>query len=465
MENTSDFLELKELSEISSKYNSQTNIENNIFDILFHGREERELHSRFISYLLSSKQEFLELFVRETLKINELGVGNNKIDIENFEVYPNRHDKREKWDIDILIINREKGQAIIIENKIDAEDSNICGPVEYNGKSYAGQLERYYHTITTGYYKDGNYFCEFKEEDKSFVCRDKVSVFYLSLYKKPSPETYKTLDKSVFDPKESVKSYRDIQEWIKRCIKWVDNSQDKAGEYKFLRAVMEQYLNFLSKIINDDEIARALTDLISKDNNWEKAIYSIGKLLNNELDENLNTIKALEFLGDKKKEYKVERKPVNEKWKNASCLQENFIHIKWHTIHRFFTKLGEKLEKKINTSEKTIIIQMPDDNSITEVAQGKKQTKLIIKFEHNGTKLQIVNDNKGFTLGNRSKMTWEHFSEESKNDVALKDIKFCDFSNKETFQMISAGYQEEIIDQMINSIVINNIYEKIRQTF
>ena len=105
MENMQEFLD--KLSVIEQKYNEKKGSKGiNIFNVMYKGHEEVELHSRFISYLLSSNLIFLELFVHEILKIEDF-------DLNNCEVYPNEQDKSEYKEIDILIINRLKKAVLL----------------------------------------------------------------------------------------------------------------------------------------------------------------------------------------------------------------------------------------------------------------------------------------------------------------------------------------------------------------
>lgn len=390
MENTSDFLDkLLKINKEHKKKGGRDNI--NIFDVLFHGYEEVTLHSRFISYLLSHNPEFLRLFVRNILEIGE-----NDFDLNNCEVYPNDKEKVEKWEIDLLIINRQKRQAILIENKLNAIDNihkngNPCK--ENNYKSYRGQLERYYYTITTGLYKKSNRYLEI--EDKSFICdEDKTYVYYLTLHKDPSTDTIGEL-KHFFDPTKHKINYYKIQEWLQSCF--------KQNEKSFLSEIIQQYLNLIKRITTDNKRVLAITDLIAENENyWQIALN------------------------------------------NIDSFKDVYRDIKWHTIHRFFTELTHELKIKIKAEIKSI----PNENSIAKVTHANKKEELKIEFTHNGTPLQIVNDDKGFTLtsGIRDKICWGYFSDN------IKNIKFQDFSNEETFYIINNENRKSIIGQMIKEI-------------
>lgn len=377
-----DFLD--KLYVIEQNYNRQTEDENiNIFNILFYGHEEVTLHSRFISYLLSLKeQNFLELFVRKILEIKE-----EKFDINNCEVTPNEQNKSEYEEIDILIVNEEERQAIIIENKIHAEPS-----IHKDAKDgYRGQLERYYNTITKGEDKTEKR-CKYKcDENKTYV-------YYLTLYKKPTDETIGELkDRGVFNSEKHTIDYYKIQKWLSLCIEKV--------EKPFLKTIIQQYLNLLKKMTTDNEKTLALVDLIADNENY---------------------------------------------WQSAYIFSEHFKDLKWHTIHRFYTELAIELK-----------IQMPDENSINEVAHNIKKTILKVEFDYQGTKLQIVNDDKGFTLGNLTKGPWGYFSEE------IKKIRFYEFSTRETFKIINNDYRREIITEIANQIFKHHLedYRNLKEVF
>ena len=159
---------LKSISELKTEYDNRR--EKDRFNIIsiFHKEREEKLHSRVISYLLSPSSghgmtnTYCSLFIKNVLKISDA-----EFNLSNFEVFPNEYEKSEYKFIDILIINKSRSQAIIIENKIDARDSNHThklnldnniGITNFDCKKaktgYFGQLERYYNTIKTGIKKE-----------------------------------------------------------------------------------------------------------------------------------------------------------------------------------------------------------------------------------------------------------------------------------------------------------------------
>lgn len=379
MEKMQDFIE--GILNISKKYKNENESDGiNIFKVLFKGHEEVELHSRFISFLLSTQKEFLNIFI-DMLKAKDPKLN---FDIEGSVVRPNVANKTEYEEIDILIVNEEKGQAIIIENKIHANDSID----ESASEVYKGQLDRYFNTIVKQKDKNGN-LCKYKcDKDKTFV-------FYLSLYKKPSKETYRHL-KSIgkFDPENHCIGYHDfIQDWLKKCI-LIEKDES-------LKGIIEKYKKFIAKMTNDNKLALEFTDFIAENDNWESA------------------------------------------WR----YHDNFKHVKWHTIHRFFSELKIKFDGSVDV--------FPSENDIANVAHKGIAKDLIINFHINDNELYICFDKKKkFSIRNNSDKRWDYFIKEE-----INNINFCDFSNKETFALINAQKRKEIIDEMYDEV--KNKYDKL----
>ncbi len=125
----------------------------NIFTALHKKHDERRLHSRFLAVLLNPEGShgLGHIFLAHFLERQEIS-----FDYSRAIVFPKEHDYREYAHIDILILNKRSQQAIIIENKIYARDSNT---------SSGGQLERYYR-----------YVC-----DEQHIPDAGISIFYLTL--------------------------------------------------------------------------------------------------------------------------------------------------------------------------------------------------------------------------------------------------------------------------------------------
>ncbi len=175
----------------------------NIFSILRNDNDEVNLHSRFIHEILNpdgSHQKgdiFLRLFL-DVVGISEFRTtGKIAISVE-----------REYQNIDILIKN--SNQAIIIENKIYAEDRDR-------------QLEKYYKII----------------ENEGF---DYIKIIYLSLYgDEPSEQSIGKLKKREDDLIILTSYKEDIDVWIDECIK------ESAG-FPILRETLFQYQILIQKL-------------------------------------------------------------------------------------------------------------------------------------------------------------------------------------------------------------------------
>ena len=276
---------LFKINEVKKNYDREREAKRfNICTALHKEYDEVNLHSRFIAYLLSSNSghamndAFAQIFIHKILKLQE-----DDFILSDYEVIPNEINKSEYKEIDILIINKKAKEAIIIENKIFARDSNR----EENKKrhdGFDGQLERYYHTIKLGKDKDGKKISDFK-------CNT-VFVYYLTMFEKKQPSS-ESIGKL-----ENVKVIyygREIREWLTKCIKIIPK------EKLVLKEFIQHYLNLIDKMTHND--------------------IPIGERehLKNKVAENLESLKYL---------------------------IDNFKHIKWHTVNDFWIALKIRLEKE-----------------------------------------------------------------------------------------------------------------------
>lgn len=212
---------LNKLSVIDYKYRllEKDKEQFNIFSALHKENDEVRLHSRFISVLLSPesrhnrKDTFLQLF----LKI---------LSIDNFEmdavkIYPTEFYKSEFHEIDILIINRISKQAIIIENKIGAGDSN---------HEDRGQLEGYYELIN----------------ELEGIPKDRIHVFYLTLDGHlPSRESLGKYENLENMNGKTIDYEHEIQSWLSLCLQ-------ECIAQPFLRESIIQYINLIKRMTNDN---------------------------------------------------------------------------------------------------------------------------------------------------------------------------------------------------------------------
>ena len=279
-----------ELNEIEKKYPNTTK-QFNIFRTLHKEHDETKLHSRFLAFLLSPEgshqkgDTFLKLFLK-TVEINDFTT-------DNAVVYPteisSESHKGEFLKIDILIINRISKQAIIIENKIYAGDSNkkedesnsINEPQnkeDKEDKEPNGQLARYFYRIN-------------KKEN---INEENIKVFYLT--PNGHPPTKESLD--IYETLERINGKlidyaRTIKEWLLCCKESIEQS--------FLKESINQYINLLEKMVGDINKRIEIKEIIG------------------ESEDNLNA---------------------------ARLLIDNWEHVRWHTIADFWDELASKLSTK-----------------------------------------------------------------------------------------------------------------------
>jgi len=214
------------LLQVNPAYDNSTGDRFNIFKTLRVGHNEN-IHSAIIAEFLNPKsthdlkEKFLELFL-DAIK-SEIKIINEHFDFEcknasvKTEAYTGEYGR-----IDILIKNNKK-QAIIIENKIDANDQNK-------------QLIRYDNYAKTRY--ENNYI-----------------ILYLTLDGKDASE------QSSDDVKYIKISYKyNIINWLKKCSSISEN-------HPLVQATIDQFINHVKQITGQDmdttkqqEIANLLCD-------------------------------------------------------------------------------------------------------------------------------------------------------------------------------------------------------------
>lgn len=186
--------------------------------------DEVNLHSRFISSLLDPQGNHGLGFAPIDIILKTLN-SSFQYDQETIEVIPSFSNWSEYKEIDILLIDRRTKYAIIIENKINACDSN-------HGDE--GQLERYYRRII--------------EEDK--IPQENVDVYYLTIDgHEPSEESVSTSSryKDLPDILRCITYGNEIMRWLQQCMQIACNKP-------FIRETVAQYINLIKEMINDTEI-------------------------------------------------------------------------------------------------------------------------------------------------------------------------------------------------------------------
>lgn len=220
---------LKELNLLREKYliANERGEQFNIFTTLLDPyNSERGLHSRFMSSLLDPKGNHHLGTIPIELLFGELG---SKMPITpHIEVIPNNETWAEYANIDLLIIDRVARNALIIENKINARDSN---------HSDRGQLEGYYQQILS----EG-------------IPADNIEIYYLTLDRhEPSPESLNTNGQTPeLESKVQCIDYgTEIKNWLSALVK-------EAFCAPFLRESVNQYINLINNMTGNIEIEERL---------------------------------------------------------------------------------------------------------------------------------------------------------------------------------------------------------------
>ncbi len=334
---------------------------------------------------------YINLFVLDVLKLNE-----ERFDLSNVLVLPNEAKKSEYKEIDILVVNKSRSQAIIIENKIDAKDSNN----DSKRDGYKGQLERYYNTIKTGIDKNGNDCTEYRS--------NKVYVFYLGINKSPTEFSIGMLkNESDSWGQENILSYDfHIREWLKKCIEATPN------EKLLVKTFIQHYLNLVDRVThNDIPIEERMK-------------------LKNIVAENISVSKY--FI-------------------------ENFKHVKWHTLHEFWTELKIGLEKRYKNVSFYADESLVFEKAIEAVTHQNKVINHGILFDIDGEKFYISGFGK-ISWGIVRPKRWANFINE-----IIEDINFSDFSSESTYLLIDRKNMMSAVKAIIDEISSseNNNFENL----
>lgn len=378
----------KSLNALSLRYNLSNYNQFNLFRVMYKMKEEKNLHSRFIAFLLNPKgthgqqMAFLELFLKE------FGVDNFSLD--GVTVLPDEVEKKEHDNIDILIIN-SSNQAIIIENKIFAGDSDkldleVDGS-ETNNHFHRYQMPRYYDIVVNSKNKDV------------------VSMLYLTIDGK-KPKCYKDFPKEVnWDALLLCKEYlKHIQHWLAECIAYLKEDSN-------LNRSIQQYKQAVLEFLNDYKLALELKDLSAQ--NIEEA-YSFW--------ENKNT----------------------EGVDKANLLLEQYIHVKWHTIHELFTLLRTQIETTFNVHD----ISEIDNEKITSLTHHNSKSKIVLTFIKDKISYYVCNDKKGFSIG----VVKEEKSETDFEVLFNGNYSDFHFSNHDVFKLMNEENSNRIVKEIVEKL-------------
>ena len=188
----------------------------NVFSAMFDTSDEVYLHSQFIYSLLSFKTGNEYYYLNTFLKTLDSKFQYKQ---DSLEIHKELHD------IDILLIDKTTKNAVIVENKIYASDSNHTDE---------GQLEKYYRIVI--------------EDEK--IPETNIEVFYLSLDgHDPSPESVSTCKKypKLCDKVLCISYPNEIRSWLQGCMQF-------AYDKPFQRETILQYIKLIDDMTNNVDI-------------------------------------------------------------------------------------------------------------------------------------------------------------------------------------------------------------------
>ncbi|WP_293939834.1 PD-(D/E)XK nuclease family protein [Sphingobacterium sp. UBA5996] len=332
METKKDFI--NQINETIAKHGLNNYNQFNVFRTMFKMTEEKHLHSRFIAFLLNPQgthgrgTKFLDLF------LEELEMPNFRLD--GVTVVPDEVGKSELDNIDILIQNKHD-DAIIIENKIFAGDSN---KLELDSEKMGDadpnrfQLPRYYNKATAKGLKV-------------------VYILYLTIDGRP-PSSYDDFLPCVKDLLIRKEYLKHIQQWLTRCISELVDDSD-------LKRAIVQYKQASLEFLNDIQLA------------WDLKTITAANL-----DEGYNFWIKKEIEG------------VN----HAELVLTQFIHVKWHIVYEFFSNLRERIGSTFGVEVFEI-----ENKKITALTHRNIKTRISLSFRKNDVLYYVSNDRVGFSIG------------------------------------------------------------------
>lgn len=400
---------LNEINLVREKYQQRKDAEEkfNIFTTLIDESDEVKLHSRFISSLLDPEGPHKLGFTPLQLFLDTIG---SKLEFgEKATVTPNNSTWTEYKEIDILISDRQKKYAVIVENKIYSSDSN---------HQDRGQLEGYYQQILAEGYNQEN-----------------IEVYYLTLdHHEPSEESVCTNGRSP-ELKEKVQCIGydiEIKKWLEKLVKETYNRP-------FIRETINQYLKLIKEMTNniDTKEQLELTDLVGKnDDNLAAAKYIIEK------HNHIYWHTIWNFIEELKKgldgvDLKVE--PI--KSEEQVQIIDNIVHNKKKNTHLY-------LNIKDNNSTLTWTLEYDGNDDCGLYLGLRKESN-----KNNVKDLQKAIDNYVNT-NNLQKNNYWYYLKYIKDLEGGKWLYFFDFTktNTDTFDLINPEKRKTIIEEIVKFV-------------
>lgn len=322
-------------------------------------------------------------------------------------------------------------------NRSEYKEIDICF-IDRIGKRAVMVENKIYHKDSNHEDKGQleNYYGKLIEEDK--IPEDGIEVYYLTLDgHEPSEDSVKLSGKypTLQDKVKCISYSVEILDWLRDLVKECYNKPS-------LRESVIQYIKLIESMTNNDlslEEIKELSNLIGQN------------------EDNIQSTKVL---------------------------LDNFIHIKWHTIHDFWQELILEL---INRDFK--IQYQVENEEIDNLVHGNQKTRRIdlevqIKFKNVPVWIRNEYDEWlfwGVYTDEENKLSKNLISKLNKlksgysvyesdenwlcykffGDCEQEKICFSDFSCEGTFNLIAGKYRKEIIIKLSNQIeeFINKLHE------
>ncbi len=359
----------------------------NIFSLLRNSGDEVNLHSRFIFELISpdgshrKKNEFLILLLRE-LNIQDFK-------LENIVV------TREKWKIDLLIRNSSK-QAIVIENKIWAEDQ-------------PDQLYNYYT----------------KMKNQGFI---DIKLYYLTPFgASPSEKSVKKLP-------ENIKSNIVNVSYSLEILEWLDASIGKCASNPIIRENLIQYKNLINNLTGQSTNKNMKDDIIELLAKGEN-ILDAQKIASNWVHVNWHA--EWLFWEDLEKELKKKYKIVEVNRYSRDLL--NSVYYKSRNRNLWYGVMCEL--KMVGEYGVCLYVERGFGNlyyGITITKEGKRNTIFKKNNESYSKEVEQISENTNeWWLGYREFDT---------------KINFTSFNDKNTLKLLNEEHRRLIVGKLLEEL-------------
>ncbi|MFA8437276.1 MAG: PD-(D/E)XK nuclease family protein [Marinifilaceae bacterium] len=404
---------LKDLDIIRKEYEMLSEREEkfNIFTILHKEHDERRLHSRFISALLQPRGThgqgslFLKNFISQ---INTLQIF--PID-DCVLVYPEEKDKKENSNIDILVINRERKKCLIVENKINAGDSNL---------ESGGQLERYIDHVV---------------KNEKIQLADVIVIYLTMDGHEPS--------------KESVGKYLGVKDviicsYVELIKPWLEANLKDVYNYPFLRESLIQYLNLVNKMTGNSSSKEERLEYKKLIGSSQSNMKAAKKLFDNykhikwhAVHEFWSTLQAkLQNSGKCEIVKPFDKNNINDT-KFNNCIAD----LTHYEVYRKGQKNKQKCTMKIKTDSGLII-------SIKFTANYNHFYFGLSKKDNEGKGFEMIVDDLIQKYNEYEKNSWMLLSK-----VFDNDIKFNNFHDELTFSLIDGEMKDKLIEDIYTEII------------